>query len=119
LASNGLISGNTRIWTTNEMSGFHGSVLPVLLDAAQKIIWPAQIDAQKHWYGVDGTWIVGSSSDRTVYWTNQVDATTLAQAKSLALIQYKDPKNMLMRDVKILTDLVKDAGALLASISAL
>ncbi len=119
MSGTGLISGHTRIWTTNEMAGFHGSVLPVLLDADGKIIWPAHIDAQKHWYGVDGSWIPFSTSDRTCYWTNQVDEGTLARARSLALIQFKDPKNMLLRDLDIVSQVVKDAAAAIAAVASL
>lgn len=102
VASSGLISGSTRIWTTNEFAGFHGSAFPVLLDAEDKVVWPADIDAVKHQYGVDGTWIPGLPSDRTSHWTNTVDAATMARAHSIGLVQYKDPKNMLMRDLELI-----------------
>ena len=111
-ARTGLISGHTRIWTTNEFSGFHGSVFPALFDDQNKMIWPTDIDAAKHQYGVDGTWIPGLPSDRTCYWTNQVPATVLAASHGLGLFQYKDPKNMLMRDLDLIGRAWKDVGPL-------
>ena len=111
-ARTGLISGHTRIWTTNEFTGFHGSVFPALFDDQNKMIWPTDIDAAKHQYGVDGTWIPGLPSDRTCYWTNQVPATVLAASHGLGLFQYKDPKNMLMRDLDLIGRAWKDVGPL-------
>ena len=118
ISSSGLISGHTRIWTTNELSGFHGSAFPVLLDSADNIIWPSNIDAAKHQYGVDGTWVPGLPSDRTCYWTNQVDAATLAQSRGIGLIQYKDPKNMLMRDLDIIKKVYDVVGPIVAAFAA-
>lgn len=100
MAGNGVISGHTRIWCTNELSGFHGSVFPVLLDANERVLWPPNPQVSKHQYGVDGVLI--GTHDRTEYWANQPDPATVAQAKSLAIIQFLDPKNMLLTDLGIL-----------------
>lgn len=100
MASTGLISGHTHIWCTIDLRGFHGSVFPVLLDADDKVVWPPNPEVAKHQYGVDGAWV--GTHDRTVYWSNQADAAAVAKARSLALIQFLDPKNMLLRDLNIL-----------------
>jgi hypothetical protein len=101
VASNGLIFGHTHTWCNYDLKGFHGSVLPVLLDGENppKVIWPPDPDQQKHTYGVDGVWI--GTHDRTDYWSNQVDPATLANAKALHLIDYLDPHNQLLNDIGI------------------
>ena len=71
LASNGLISGHTRTWSTLGVKGFHGSVLLVVLDASGQVIWPSDPDHQKHTYGVDGFLSPFSPHDRTDYWANK------------------------------------------------
>lgn len=116
MASTGLISGRTRIWCTKDFAGFHGSVFPVLLDGDAKTIWPENPQIAKHQYGVDGSSIPFSTSDRTVFWTNQVPAATIAQAKSLALIQFLDPKNMLLTDLNILGKVVSEVSAIITAI---
>jgi hypothetical protein len=99
--ASGLISGHTRIWCTILLRGFHGSVLPAVFDAADKCIWPdADPMAQKHQYGVDGTLI--GTSDRTEYWTNQLPADIRSRGRRLALINFRDPKNMLGVDLPII-----------------
>jgi hypothetical protein len=85
----GLISGHTHTWCNVDLRGFHGSVLPVLLDANGKAVWPSDPDGNKHPYGVDGVWV--GTHDRTDYWTNQADSGALAKAKSLNCINYYDP----------------------------
>ena len=100
VASNGLISGHTRTWTTVDLEGFHGSALPTLVDAENKVIWPSKPDQQKHTYPVDGVWL--GVHDRTDYWANQVDAATLQNAKGLHVIEYYDPHGQLLNDLGIL-----------------
>lgn len=99
LASTGLVSGRTRTWCTNTWSGFHGSVLPVLLDKDDHAVWPTNPESAKHQYGVDGTFFSGD--DRTDAWSNQVPANLAKLGVKLQLIQYLDPKNMLLRDIGI------------------
>lgn len=102
LASNGLISGHTRTWSTLGVKGFHGSVLPVVLDVSGQVIWPSDPDHQKHTYGVDGFLGPFSPHDRTDYWANTVDAATMANARSIQLINYYDPRNQLLKDLPII-----------------
>jgi hypothetical protein len=121
LASTGLISGHTHTWCTKELAGFHGSVIAVLLDASGKVIWPPNPQVTKHQYGVDGTvsgWF-GGPSDRTDYWTNQVDPSVVSQAKSLALINFLDPKNMLLRDLGIAGKTIAEIVAAITAIEGL
>lgn len=108
VASTGLITGTTHIWCTVALRGFTGSVSPVLLDSGDKPIWPANMEAAKHQYGVDGTAILWGQHDRRVNWSNQVDQATLAQAKSLAFLQWHDPKNRLFTDIKIAGQVIGD-----------
>lgn len=114
LASNGLISGHTHIWCTKDLAGFHGSVFPVLLDGTGNIVWPPNPQDVKHQYGVDGRWV--GVSDRTSYWSDQVDAGALGQAKSLALIQFLDPKNMLLTDLHIIGKALPVVAAMIAAL---
>jgi hypothetical protein len=99
MASTGLISARTRTWCTIDLTGFHGSVVAVLLDGAGKAIWPPNPQETKHQFGVDGVWV--GTHDRTDAWANQADPAVLAQAKSLGFIHFPDPKNMLLTDIPI------------------
>jgi hypothetical protein len=113
MASNGLISGHTRIWTTLGLKGFHGSVVPLVLDAANKVIWPSDPDSQKHTYWVDGWAIPFSNHDQTQPWANTVDAATLADAKTISLFDYYDPHNQLLNDLNIVGQILQDALAVI------
>jgi hypothetical protein len=115
LASNGLISGHTHTWSTLGLKGFHGSVLPLVLDAAGMVIWPSDPDSQKHTYGVDGFLSPFGPHDRTDYWANPVDAATMANAKAIQLVNYYDPRNQLLNDLGIL---MQEASAVLPLIEA-
>jgi hypothetical protein len=97
----------THTWCTIDLRGFHGSVIPVLLGADGKAVWPPDAQAAKHQYGVDGVWI--GQHDRTDYWSHQVGPGVVAQARSLACIQFLDPKNMLMTDLTIVGQFLQDA----------
>ena len=99
VGSTGMISGHTRTWCTIDLSGFHASALPVILDANGTVIWPRDPNAEKHQYGVNGAWL--GNHDRTDYWTNQVDQATMEKAAALRVIQYPDPRNMLLPDLRI------------------
>jgi hypothetical protein len=105
--ASGLIFGHTHTWCTIDLRGFHGSVIPVLLGADGKAVWPPDAQAAKHQYGVDGVWI--GQHDRTDYWSHQVGPGVVAQARSLACIQFLDPKNMLMTDLTIVGQFLQDA----------
>lgn len=114
MSSGGLVSGHTRTWCTIDLAGFHGSVIAVLFDGDGKAIWPSNPQATKHQYGVDGVWI--GTHDRTDYWTNQADAGVLGQARSLGLIHFEDPKNMLLTDIPIIA---KTAAQIIAAIKTI
>ena len=116
LSGNGLIFGHTHTWCNIDLRGFHGSALPVLLDSNNMVIWPSDPDDQKHTYGVDGVWI--GTHDRTDYWSNQIDSTTLANAKKLHLIDYLDPHNQLLNDLGIVEKLLPDVIAAIAAAAA-
>jgi hypothetical protein len=97
------------------LKGFHGSVLPLVLDATGKVIWPSDPDSQKHTYGVDGFLSPFGPHDRTDYWANTVDAATMANAKAIQLVNYYDPRNQLLNDLRIL---MQEALAVIALIQA-
>jgi hypothetical protein len=115
MASNGLISGHTHTWSTLGLKGFHGSVLPLVLDVNNKVIWPSDPDSQKHTYGVDGFMSPFSPHDRTDYWANTVDAATVRNAKAIKLVDYYDPHNQLLNDLGIL---MKEAPQVIQVIEA-
>lgn len=118
LASNGLISGHTHTWSTLGVKGFHGSALPLVLDAANKVIWPSDPDSQKHQYGVDGFLSPFGPHDRTDYWTNTIDAATLANAKAIQLVDYYDPRNQLLNDLGILEKVASDVISIIKAAAA-
>jgi hypothetical protein len=113
--SAGLISGHTHTWCNVALEGFHGSVLPILLDADGKAVWPSDPDGTKHTYGVDG-YLVGTH-DRTDFWTNQADPGILAKAKSLNCINYYDPHNMLLHDIPIVLQTAEEIAAAIKAIA--
>lgn len=114
------VSGQTHIWCTNWGRGFHGSAVPILFDANGGAIWPRSVqemNAQKHQYGVDGTALFWSTSDRVVPWVNTVPADVVAKnPASIAVTQWLDPKNMLVEDIGIVG---KTLPAIIAIIAAL
>ncbi|SNT56307.1 hypothetical protein [Actinacidiphila glaucinigra] len=92
VSPDGLITGTTTIWSTAELYGFHGSAVPVILDSQDKILWPTNINAEKHQYGVDGTMVpFGAASKRVEHWNNKIDPALLNQGR-LSIIQWWDPK---------------------------
>ena len=113
--STGLISGHTRTWCTVDLRGFHGSVFPVLLDGSGKAVWPTDPQAVKNRYGVDGVWT--GTHDRTDYWTDQVDASVLPRAKSLACVHFYDPQNMFLTDLPIIAKTVAQIVAAIATLT--
>ena len=118
MSNTGLISGHTRIWTTNELTGFHGSVLPLLAGSDGKVIWPSNPDRTKLQYGVNGTYIRTAPSDRTIYWAIQVDAVTAAEATQLTCIQYEDPKGLNLQDIPIIAQTVAEVAKAIATVAS-
>jgi hypothetical protein len=118
LASNGLISGHTHTWSTLGVKGFHGSVLPLVLNSDKQVIWPSDPDAQKHTYGVDGFLSIFGPHDRTDYWANSVDAATVGNAASILLVDYYDPHNQLLNDLGILMKLAPDVISIITAAAA-
>ncbi len=114
MSHSGLITGRSRVWCTIDLRGFHGSVIPMLLDGDQKVIWPPnpQVSKRGAW-GVDGVWI--GVHDITVPWTCQADPAILAQARTLGCYQYLDPHNKLLADLKIIGEIVAVAGPIIAA----
>ncbi len=103
MSSTGVIEGSTHIWCTNDWTGFHGSAVPVLLDKNGTAVWPSDPDAEKHQYGVDGDSIPFVTSDRLVPWPSRtVPADVVKSAVQLRVVQYLDPKNMLLRDLGLI-----------------
>lgn len=106
LGADGTVQGSTHIWTTVALSGFHGSVVPLVMGQDGKAIWPPSIASAKHQFGVDGTAIFWNPHDLTVNWTASVPTEVMAQAKNLGLVNFYDPKNMLLADVVIVGEFV-------------
>ena len=118
-SAGGLISGSTHIWCNKDFAGFHGSVVVFVLDDQKKIIWPSDPSVTKHQYGVDGKNVPGLTSDRTIPWTFALDATTLANAKAVRLLQFRDPNNVLLTDVAIVGKLVEEVAPAIKAIASL
>jgi hypothetical protein len=102
MASNGLISGHTHAWVTSDLTGYHGSVFPAVLDSAGKVNW----FGPKRTYGPDADWAPGTPSSYSEPWYCTVPPELVAAGRALVLFQFADPKNMLVRDLGILAKTV-------------
>jgi hypothetical protein len=107
LYGNGHIDAQTRTRTVTWFGGFHGAVYLVFVDSNG--IPKGQ--SQRHVFGVDGTWI--GQSDRTDYWSEDIDPAVAAVAVKLAVFHSwapNDLKNQIERAVAIaqpILDLIK------------
>jgi hypothetical protein len=107
LNAGGQLTGQTRTWCTVALRGFTGSCCPLLLDDQDRVIWPPNLDAAKHQYGVDGYAVPFARSDRTDTWLHQIDAGIVAQAAKIRFLHWHDEKNRLLADVPILIQTVQ------------
>ena len=91
LYSKGHIDAQTRTRTITWFGGFHGTVYLVFSDANGI---PKGM-SQSHVFGVDGTWI--GQSDRTNYWSEDIDPGVAAATASLAIFHSWAPTDLQQR----------------------
>ncbi|MFN2565916.1 MAG: hypothetical protein ABR499_13045 [Gemmatimonadaceae bacterium] len=78
----GQILAETRIWTNNEFSGFTGAAGILVIDASGKVVATAE-----NWpMGVDGRYVPGKPSDRTIPWRATVPREAAAVAVRLEIV---------------------------------
>ncbi len=70
------------------MAGFTGMVQVALLDAAGNVLYVTKGRS----YGVDGTYVVGKSSDRRSSWVDQVPPGVLSQVGAFSILHTTNPK---------------------------
>ncbi|MEU6318141.1 hypothetical protein [Streptomyces sp. NPDC047009] len=86
LTEDGVLHATTRTWTDILLSGFHGAVKVLLVDAQGDTVDVSPV----HVYGVDGKWI--GVHDRTDTWTATFDPKAAAQTTSLKFVHSWDPQ---------------------------
>ncbi|MFJ3339557.1 hypothetical protein [Streptomyces sp. NPDC086766] len=86
LTEDGVLHATTRTWTDILLSGFHGSVKVLLVNAQGDCVDVSPV----HVYGVDGKWI--GTHDRTDTWTANFDPKVAASTASLKFVHSWDPQ---------------------------
>jgi len=82
----GVLKATTRTRSVTWFGGFTGGVLIVLGDVYGVAIGSTQM----HTFGVDGTMI--GTSDRTEFWTENIDQNVAARATNLTIVHTWAPK---------------------------
>jgi hypothetical protein len=88
LYGSGHIDAQTRTRTITWFGGFHGGVYLIFVDGNG--IPKGQ--SQRHVFGVDGTWI--GQSDRTDYWSEDIDPGIAAVTTNLAVFHSWSPNEL-------------------------
>jgi hypothetical protein len=86
LLKTGHIDATTRTRTETDLGGFHGAVQIFLEDANSNTIG----GTAAHIFGVDGKWI--GRSDRTDYWSEQLDPALVGRATAIHVVHFWAPK---------------------------
>jgi hypothetical protein len=83
----GQIAATTRVWTSEALRGFEGSVIVFLLDENKRLIFQTK---ERHW-GVNGEAIPGAPSDRKENWAEAVPVDVLAQTRYVTIFHSDHP----------------------------
>jgi hypothetical protein len=94
-SNNGRVDSKNHTWTTNKAYGYTGGVGVFFYDRDQSII----ANLPFHSYGVDGTWIPGLPSDRTVDQVDNLNQDIFNRTVRIDIELIKAPKNRLIDDV--------------------
>jgi hypothetical protein len=86
LSSDGTLSGTTRTWSNNELTGFHGAVAVTFLDANGQALYVAHKE-----YGVDCAGFWCGADDRTEAWVEQVPAAVLPKIRGYLIEHRHNP----------------------------
>ena len=78
----GVLYASTNTRSAQMLAGFTGGVFAVVADASGAIIARSAIRQ----YGVDGTWIPGSVSNRTDNWTENFGPDVVARGHTLGIV---------------------------------
>ena len=83
LSNTGILRGQTHTWTNNNVQGFTGGVLAVLMSKDGNDLYVTQL----HKYGVNGTNVPGASSSRNDVWTENISKDLVNQTAKIAIVQ--------------------------------
>ncbi len=89
VSNSGILKVTTRTWTNNASQGFEGGVIVSLEDKDGNDLYVSTI----HAYGVNGTYVPGAPSDRTVVWTDNVSLDKINNTAKVAIVQLNAPTN--------------------------
>lgn len=100
LSRNGRLEAKTNVWTAAHYTGFHGGGVVYFRDGNGNTIGFAETPQ----IGVDGLYVPGLESDRTVIWTHSIGQETAMKTRSIHIEHSVNPRNQFYARVQ---DLVK------------
>lgn len=89
LSNTGILRVTTKTWTNNNLQGFTGGVIVVLMKKDGNDLYVSA----EHKYGVNGTNVPGAPSSRTETWTENVPLDKVNEAAKIAIVQMNAPTN--------------------------
>jgi len=89
VSNNGVLRVSTHTWTNNASQGFEGGVIVVLMKKDNNDLWVSPL----HKYGVNGKYVPGAPSSRTVVWTENVPQNLINDVAKVAIVQLNAPTN--------------------------
>jgi hypothetical protein len=104
---NGYLTATTRIWTITQLGGFHGCVQIIFFDKEQQALGSTGL----YRWGVDGRLI--GRSDRTEFWSEQLDVQNVASKAVFLIIAYGWKPDEMKQIVKKAVEIAEPAASLL------
>uniref|UniRef100_A0A914XPQ9 Uncharacterized protein n=1 Tax=Plectus sambesii TaxID=2011161 RepID=A0A914XPQ9_9BILA len=108
---NGLLSAQTRTWSSDKAKGFTGGVFIALFDETRSVQW----NTEQKQYGVNGKWL--GKSDRTDTWTEQVPTDVLPNIKYFAIVHRHTPTGRVLNwmkdhkeEIMLVTKMIASSG---------
>jgi hypothetical protein len=116
VSNTGILKVTTRTWTNNASQGFEGGVIVSLEDKDGNDLYVSTI----HAYGVNGVYVPGAPSDRTVVWTDNVPLDKINNTAKVAIVQLNAPTNKIddfLAHAKQVADIAKTLSEAYKNIS--
>ena len=114
-SESGRVDTETSIWTTMKMYGFTGGCTTFFLDKNGNVL----ANTPMRPYGVDGVWIPGLPSSRTILEVDDVGQDVFNKTTELRIVHKLTPKSRLMEDINQGVAIGKSIAEVIAIIAAL
>ncbi len=102
LSRNGFLEAKTRVWTAAHYQGFHGGGVVFFRDGNGNTIGFAETPQ----IGVDGLYVPGLVSDRTVIWSHNIGRETARKTRSIHIEHTVNPKNQFHARIQDLVNII-------------